>query len=130
MSQSAVRQFTLALICLMMAAALPAAHAQTAAPKPRPARPHTHARTHFYFGTVFVPGMVIYPRPLPPRTIYAPPAQTVYVEKKELEAESDTAAYAWYFCQPLKIYYPYTLDCPEAWTRVTPPAEAGKTATP
>ena len=66
--------------------------------------------------------MVVYPRPLPPSTIYAAPAQTVYIEKKDLENETGSGAYAWYFCQPLQIYYPYTLDCPDPWVRVTPSA--------
>jgi len=74
--------------------------------------------------------MVIYPRPLPPGTIDAPPSQTVYVEKKELEGDAGSAVYAWYFCQPLNLYYPYTLDCPEAWTPIAPPADPDKAGGP
>ena len=124
------RYSSLVIACALAFAAVQSAHAQTTAPKPKPVRPHVHSRTHFYFGTVFVPGMVVYPRPLPPRTIYAPPTQMVYIEKKDLEGDASPAAYAWYFCQPLKIYYPYTLDCPEPWTRVAPPAEPEKASAP
>ena len=118
--------------CAMVGVVLSsAAHADVVKNKPKPVRPHSHARSHIYFQTIFVPGMVVYPRPLPPRTIYAPPAQTVYVEKKDLEngagGEAGNAVYAWYFCQSLQIYYPYTLDCPEPWVRVTPPAEPDTT---
>ena len=122
---------TLSLCAVVVAALSSAAHADVAKNRPKPVRPHSHARSHIYFQTIFVPGMVVYPRPLPPRTIYAPPAQTVYVEKKDLEngagSEAGNVAYAWYFCQPLQIYYPYTLDCPEPWVRVTPPAEPDNT---
>lgn len=116
---------------LVVLALSSAAHADVTKNKPKPVRPHPHTHSHIYFQTIFVPGMVVYPRPLPPRTIYAPPAQTVYVEKKDLEngagGEAGNTAYAWYFCQPLQIYYPYTLDCPEPWVRVTPPAEPDNT---
>lgn len=106
---------------LLAVLAAPVALANSIA-KPRPVRPHVHARTHFYFGGIIMPGPVIYPKPVPAPGIYEAPAPTVYVEKGELEAAGAGAAGVWYFCTPLNAYYPYTPDCPQAW--VTVPAES------
>ena len=115
--------------CLMALSTLAAATAVADTPKPKTVRPPPHVRTHVYVGTIFMPGMVIYPRPPATPRIEVSPPPTVYVEKKDLEADpasTGSSGSFWYYCPPLQTYYPYTLECPEAWTPVTPVAEAGK----
>ena len=127
-----MRHSALVLAGLLLCGLLAANDAQ--ARKPKPGKPHSHtgphAGTRIYFGTVFSSGVVIHPRPFPPSIISTPAAPTVYVEKKDLEGELAAAEGVWYFCSPLQIYYPYTPDCPEPWTLVTPPPESSVQTTP
>lgn len=52
----------------------------------------------------------------PPPEAYSPPpgsSPVVYIE------QATEPAY-WYFCPQLNTYYPYVLECPEAWQQVLP----------
>ena len=112
----------LCLSCAVVCAVLSATEAMaTTKVKPKVARTHSHPRTHFYLGGIFMPAPVIYPRPVPVPSVVQIPAPTVYIEKSELEAGGSTPAY-WYLCSSLNTYYPYVAECPEPWVAVIPDA--------
>ena len=64
----------------------------------------------------------------PPQQVYAPPPPVTYVQPAPvyvappatMPAPAPQPVHAWYFCQPLGQYYPYTASCPEAWQLVSP----------
>jgi hypothetical protein len=52
----------------------------------------------------------------PPPASYSPPPGSPPVAYIE---QAPSPAY-WYFCPQLNSYYPYVLECPEAWQEVLP----------
>ncbi len=54
-----------------------------------------------------------------PPVTYAPPM--TYGAPVVIPAPPPAPTTAWYFCQSVGQYYPYTQHCPEGWQLVTPP---------
>lgn len=69
---------------------------------------------YFYDAPVYpYPGVPVEVTP-PPTVVTVTPAPPVAAPEPQM----------WYYCKPLKQYYPYINNCPEEWTRVpvTPPS--------
>lgn len=76
---------------------------------------------HHSFG-IGIFGIMGFPHPPARPTIYAAPPAMVYIEK---DAPQDSPSeYAWYYCRSRQTYYPYIIDCPEAWEEITPSANS------
>ena len=87
------------------------------AAKPAPIR---HRHPSFGFGGFGVFGVMGFPHPPSPRIIYAPPEKMVYIEKDLVQ--DNPPDYVWYYCRSQQTYYPYVIECPEAWEEVHPSA--------
>ena len=96
-----------------------------AAPKQADATKAAHAASvrfrHHSFG-IGIFGIMGFPHPPARPTIYAAPPAMVYIEK---DAPQDSPSdYVWYYCRSRQTYYPYIIDCPEAWEEVNPSANS------
>jgi len=72
---------------------------------------------HHSFG-IGVFGIMGFPHPPARATIYAAPPAMVYIEKDT--PKDSPSEYVWYYCRSQQTYYPYIIDCPEAWEEIKP----------
>jgi len=75
-----------------------------------------HYRHHSFGIGIF--GIMGFPYPAERPTIYAAPPALVYIEKDV--PQQTPPEYVWYYCRSLQTYYPYIIDCPEAWEEIKP----------
>lgn len=54
-----------------------------------------------------------------PRTIVAPSAPIVYIQREEVSPTQPQTNY-WHYCRNPEGYYPYVKKCPEGWLQVAP----------
>jgi hypothetical protein len=59
-----------------------------------------------------------FPYPAERPSIYAAPPALIYIEKDV--PQQNPPEYVWYYCSSLQTYYPYIIDCPEAWEEANP----------
>lgn len=120
-----------ALVWSLPSAALPPRHPPVHPRPPPHYAPHAtvwaHGAWHHgwhaeRFGWWWVVGPSWYFYDLPVDPYWYPPAAPVLVVPAPPAPAPPTY---WYWCEPLKAYYPYVAQCPGAWTPVpTAPSEA------
>jgi hypothetical protein len=77
-----------------------------------------HAQHHHRSLRLGVFGILGFPVSPTPPIIYAPPPAVVYIEKDS--PQNTPPQSLWYYCRSQQIYYPYIIECPEAWEEVNP----------
>lgn len=78
-----------------------------------------------YAGGVLFVGAPFYAAPsyyYPAPAYYAPAPE--YLEQPQGQYQDDTQAF-WYYCAPLRQYYPQVQQCPSGWQRVPPQPPPG-----
>ncbi|MDR0439622.1 MAG: hypothetical protein LBI59_01360 [Candidatus Accumulibacter sp.] len=92
-------------------------------------RGHGHGHGHGRVGVGFVFGApfwapwhyVPYYYPSPPPIIIERQAPPVYIERPQVERQSQNAYSGyWYYCQSPSGYYPEVQECPTGWVKVPP----------
>ena len=75
----------------------------------------------WYYPPYYYPYPPMYPVPMYPNIVAAPPSPPVYIEKGgEPSAVPAPASSYWYYCPNPQGYYPYITECQAAWLTVLP----------